>query len=181
MTDSTYEMGRVARLKADAVGQPGSRRFRLLVESQSGQAGVVWMEKEQLFNLGIMLKRLTVMVEEEGVERRVEEVSDPKGEDATVPVTEASPVVEFQAARMAVGYDKDTALFIITAYDTDESDPPSNELTLAATQQEVDALADESLEVCAAGRPRCRLCGAPMDPEGHVCPKHNGHGRWEVA
>ena len=179
MTDSTHEMGRVARLKADAVGQPGSRRFRLLVESQSGQAGVVWMEKEQLFNLGIALKRLIAELEQEGMGRRVEEAPDPKGEDATLPVTEASPEVEFEAARIAVGYDRDTALFNITAYDTDEADLPGNELSLEATQQEVDALADESFEVCAAGRPRCRLCGAPMDPEGHVCPKHNGHVRWE--
>ena len=181
MTDSTHEMGRVARIKADAVGQPGSRRFRLLVESESGQTGMVWMEKEQLFNLGIALKHLIVVLEEEGLERRVDQVSDPMGEDATLPVTEASPVVEFQAARMDVGYDREATLFIITAYDTDESEPPGNELTLAATKQEVDALADESFEVCAAGRPRCRLCGAPMDPEGHVCPKHNGHGRLEEA
>lgn len=181
MTDSAHEMGRVARLKADAVGQPGSRRFRLLVESQSGQAGIVWMEKEQLFNLGIHIKHLIAELEEEGMERRVEEASDPKGEDATLPVTEASPEVEFQAARIAVGYDRDTALFIITAYDTDEDDLPGNELSLEATQQEVEALADESFEVCAAGRPRCRLCGAPMNPEGHVCPKHNGHVRWEAT
>ena len=179
MTDSKHEMGRVARLKADAVGQPGSRRFRLLVEAQSGHAGVVWMEKEQLFNLGINIKHRISKLEEEGTEGRVEEALDPKGEDATLPVTEASPEVEFEAARIAVGYDRDAALFIITAYDTDEDDLPGNELSLEATQREVDALADQSFEVCAAGRPRCRLCGAPMDPEGHVCPKHNGHVRWE--
>jgi uncharacterized repeat protein (TIGR03847 family) len=181
MTDSAHEMGRVARLKADAVGQPGSRRFRLLVESQSGQAVVVWMEKEQLFNLGIALKRLIAELEEEGTGRRIEEAPDSNGEDATLPMTEASPEVEFGATRMAVGYDRDTALFIITAYDSDETDLPGNELSLEATQQEVEALADESFEVCAAGRPRCRLCGAPIDTEGHICPKHNGHVRWEEA
>jgi hypothetical protein len=26
-----------------------------------------------------------------------------------------------------------------------------------------------------AGRPRCSLCGHPMDPEGHSCPRTNGH------
>jgi uncharacterized repeat protein (TIGR03847 family) len=28
-----------------------------------------------------------------------------------------------------------------------------------------------------AGRPPCQLCGNPLDPGGHVCPKMNGHGR----
>jgi hypothetical protein len=26
-----------------------------------------------------------------------------------------------------------------------------------------------------AGRPACPLCGNPMDPEGHSCPRTNGH------
>ena len=30
-------------------------------------------------------------------------------------------------------------------------------------------------DVVAAGRPPCPLCGAPMDPAGHVCPRSNGH------
>ncbi|HAI99827.1 MAG TPA: DUF3090 domain-containing protein, partial [Dehalococcoidia bacterium] len=28
---------------------------------------------------------------------------------------------------------------------------------------------------CAAGRPRCFLCGLPINPDGHVCPRANGH------
>ena len=29
----------------------------------------------------------------------------------------------------------------------------------------------------AAGRPPCPLCALPLDPEGHVCPRQNGHMR----
>ena len=29
--------------------------------------------------------------------------------------------------------------------------------------------------VVAAGRPPCPLCGAPLDPLGHICPRRNGH------
>ena len=29
--------------------------------------------------------------------------------------------------------------------------------------------------VCAAGRPRCPLCGVPMGPEGHQCVRTNGY------
>jgi hypothetical protein len=27
----------------------------------------------------------------------------------------------------------------------------------------------------ATGRAACPLCGYPLDPRGHVCPKTNGH------
>ncbi len=30
-------------------------------------------------------------------------------------------------------------------------------------------------QIVAAGRPPCPLCGLPLDPEGHVCPRQNGH------
>jgi hypothetical protein len=26
-----------------------------------------------------------------------------------------------------------------------------------------------------AGRPPCPLCGLPLDTEGHICPRQNGH------
>ena len=31
--------------------------------------------------------------------------------------------------------------------------------------------------VVAAGRPPCPLCTLPLDPEGHICPRQNGHRR----
>ena len=30
-------------------------------------------------------------------------------------------------------------------------------------------------ELVSSGRPPCTLCGRPLDPEGHVCIKTNGH------
>jgi uncharacterized repeat protein (TIGR03847 family) len=34
-----------------------------------------------------------------------------------------------------------------------------------------------ALRVVAAGRPPCPLCSLPLDPEGHICPRQNGHRR----
>ena len=31
------------------------------------------------------------------------------------------------------------------------------------------------VELISSGRPACGLCGRPMDPEGHSCPRTNGH------
>jgi hypothetical protein len=35
------------------------------------------------------------------------------------------------------------------------------------------------LRICASGRPPCFLCGLPINPEGHVCPRANGHAVFE--
>ncbi|MEV4461951.1 DUF3090 family protein, partial [Microbispora sp. NPDC049633] len=37
------------------------------------------------------------------------------------------------------------------------------------------AFSRRALEVVAAGRPPCPLCGRPLDPEGHICVRLNGH------
>jgi len=44
-----------------------------------------------------------------------------------------------------------------------------------ATREQMLSLARHGAVVCAAGRPRCPLCGNPIDPEGHRCPALNGH------
>ncbi|MGH9011673.1 MAG: DUF3090 family protein [Acidimicrobiia bacterium] len=31
------------------------------------------------------------------------------------------------------------------------------------------------------GRPPCPLCGGPLDPSGHICPRLNGHARHDDA
>ena len=184
MIQADHEFGRVSSLKADAVGEPGSRRFRLLVESRDGRAANLWMEKEQLFNLGVALKRIIAAVEEEG-QKHTAEQSPAEGQGELAAGT--SYPVEFQVARLAVGYDERTTLFTIAAHASEEEGEGEEEeekesapaISLTAVRQEVDALADAAFQVCAAGRPRCALCGVSMGPERHICPKHNGHGTLE--
>ena len=48
--EPTHDLGMTLKLSADAVGEPGQRRFRLLVEAQRGSA-CLWMEKDQLLQL----------------------------------------------------------------------------------------------------------------------------------
>src|SRR5262249_5669027 len=44
-----------------------------------------------------------------------------------------------------------------------------------ATRDQMLALARHGAEVASRGRPTCRFCDQPLDPEGHVCPAMNGH------
>lgn len=172
MTEAHNQFGRVASMQANAVGEPGSRRFRLLVTSSGGATATLWMEKEQLFNLAVALKNLTVQVEEQ------KGGGQTPGEDGEPEVLSSivSQPLEFQVGRLAVGYDEATSLYLIAANDIEASEEATPELSLMATKQDIEALADEAFEVCAAGRPRCPLCSAPMNAgEKHICPRQNGH------
>jgi uncharacterized repeat protein (TIGR03847 family) len=42
------------------------------------------------------------------------------------------------------------------------------------------AFTKRALEVVAAGRPPCPLCGQPLDAEGHICVRLNGHRPQEI-
>jgi hypothetical protein len=45
-----------------------------------------------------------------------------------------------------------------------------------ASRAQARAMAEHALGVVASGRPRCRLCGLPVNEgETHVCPSMNGH------
>jgi uncharacterized repeat protein (TIGR03847 family) len=46
---------------------------------------------------------------------------------------------------------------------------------LGVTIPQIVALIERGEELVAGGRPNCSLCGNPMDPDGHACPKTNGH------
>ncbi|MGH9294725.1 MAG: DUF3090 family protein, partial [Acidimicrobiales bacterium] len=46
---------------------------------------------------------------------------------------------------------------------------------LTMTRAQAAGLAIRGTELVQAGRPPCPLCGYPLDPRGHVCPRTNGH------
>jgi uncharacterized repeat protein (TIGR03847 family) len=89
------------------------------------------------------------------------------------------------------GYDAsaDRIVLVATEIGDDEEDPeeeaeamvleePSGSAARArfrATREQMAALAIRGSAVVSAGRPPCPLCGYPLDPRGHTCPKTNGH------
>ena len=48
-------------------------------------------------------------------------------------------------------------------------------LRVKLTVESARAFVNRALEVVAAGRLPCPLCGQPLDPQGHICPRRNGH------
>jgi len=48
-------------------------------------------------------------------------------------------------------------------------------LRVRLSPAEARSFVNRALTVVAAGRLPCPLCGQPLDPQGHICPRRNGH------
>lgn len=59
--------------------------------------------------------------------------------------------------------------------DDDDEDPDVSLATFTITRPQAMAFVRRAAELVASGRPPCTLCGRPLEPEGHVCIKTNGH------
>ena len=59
--------------------------------------------------------------------------------------------------------------------DDDEDDDGPDLLRVRLTAAAARSFVAGATQVVAAGRPPCPLCGAPLDPQGHICPRRNGH------
>lgn len=165
------------RFVAGTVGEPGERTFYLQA-SGAGRTVSVALEKAQV---RLLAERLAVLVE---TVRRTTGADAPVVED-TAPLD--TPVEEeFRVGSMGLAWDSDDAVCVVEALaQSEDSDvePLSDveegpdalrvRLDLAAAQ----AFVTRAMRVVAAGRPPCPLCGLPLDPAGHVCPRQNGHRR----
>ena len=79
---------------------------------------------------------------------------------------------------MGLGYDSDQDLVVIVAQALQTEDQAEDDAITARfwiTRSQAKAMAENALEIVAQGRPLCALCGRPINPEGHFCPKRNGH------
>src|SRR5712691_11854550 len=106
----SIELGSVELLGADAIGQPGQRRFCLFARSWRGSA-IMWMEKEQLNRLSLTLDKVLAQLTEGQVLRTEAQVGSwpaAPGMPADFP---RSPEYDFRTAQMSLTYDERDAMF----------------------------------------------------------------------
>ena len=65
MNNAEYDFGQVSKLSAESIGEPGQRTFHVIIESSNQSCAIIWLEKEQLFNMAVALKRTVSTVEVE--------------------------------------------------------------------------------------------------------------------
>lgn len=46
---------------------------------------------------------------------------------------------------------------------------------VSVSREQAAAFSIQATRLVEAGRPPCPLCGSPLDPSGHECPRTNGH------
>ena len=79
---------------------------------------------------------------------------------------------DFVAGDIAVAINEERQTIEVTIESADEGD---DTLELTLTKEWAGALAIAVTRLVDAGRPLCPLCGGPLDPRGHDCPRTNGH------
>jgi uncharacterized repeat protein (TIGR03847 family) len=72
------------------------------------------------------------------------------------------------------GLEASIAATIQAAFAADDDDGP-DVLRVRLTADTARSFVERAARIVASGRPPCPLCGQPLDPQGHICPRRNGH------
>jgi uncharacterized repeat protein (TIGR03847 family) len=184
MTHQVYAFEPPERFVAGTVGPPGERTFFLQARG-GGRLVTVALEKVQVALLAEKLDELLVEANRRfGVELPVADPAPADNEPLETPLDE-----EFRVGTLGLAFDVDTATVVIEAIavgegeaeeaeeDEDEITADRDRLRVRLTPQAARAFIDRARKVVASGRPPCPLCGQPLDPKGHLCPRHNGYRR----
>ncbi|GAA2708334.1 DUF3090 domain-containing protein [Actinoplanes palleronii] len=194
MTHQVHAFEPPERFVAGTVGEPGDRTFYLQARG-GGRVVSVALEKVQVSLLAEKLEELLL----EANKRFGVTLPEP----ALLPVHDNEPLdapvdEEFRVGTLGLAFDVDTATVVIEAIeageseveltddpladdddddDDDEPDDDLDRLRVRLTPEATRQFIDRARRVVAAGRPPCPLCGQPLDPAGHLCPRHNGYHR----
>ena len=76
---------------------------------------------------------------------------------------------------IGVSYDESNARIVVVAEELVDEDEESSVARFTVTLEQAAAFAIVATGLVEAGRPPCPLCGLPLDPSGHDCPRTNGH------
>ena len=159
----SFDLERPDHFTAGAVGPPGQRVFYL--QAREGRTLVTLKsEKEQVRALAEYLGTLLDKVADAG-----------DGPPASLALLE--PVQEAWAVgTIGVGYDEASGrvVVVLTGVVEEEGDEAPS-ARFALTRAQAAAFVDRAGELMRGGRPICPMCSGPIDPEGHVCPRSNGH------
>ena len=158
---ATYDLPAVERLVVGTVGPPGQRTFYI----QARQGARLLTLKVEKFQVAELAARLIAVF------AQTPDVDASPADDESLE-TPIEP--DFTVGSLSVALDEDARRVLLVAEELVDEDAEGDVARIGATFDQVAALARRGAELVAAGRPTCRLCGLPIDPEGHTCPRLNG-------
>jgi uncharacterized repeat protein (TIGR03847 family) len=162
-----------SRITVDALGRPGERVF--LLQASEGDATFTFkIEKQQAAALALGIDR---MLEElaERFPREISRLEEPLSSDLML----REPIeILFVVGQMGMGYDQsEDAVVLVLQELGEEGEEDTRVARIWASRAQMKALSRQIKEVVSRGRPICSMCGEPIDPDGHFCPRSNGRER----
>ena len=160
----SFELESPDHFTAGAEGEPGARVFYLQAREPGGSLVTLKSEKEQVRVLSEYLSRLLARL--------------PSAREDAPPDLDLIPPVEpaWVVASIGLGYDEAADRIVIEASEfvEEEGDEPAT-ARFRITRAQATGFVHRAEELMKGGRPLCPFCTQPMDPNGHICPRSNGH------
>ncbi len=149
------------RLVVGAVGPVGERLF--LVQCREGATLLTLkMEKQQVAVVADYLARI------------VKDQARPERLPDALPLEEPNEP-DWVVGTIGVSYDEAEDRIVLVVEERVEEGETGAIARLSVTREQAAVFAIEATRLVESGRPPCPLCGSPLDPSGHECPRTNGH------
>lgn len=173
---ASFELTDPDLFTAGTIGPPGQRVF-FLQARQNGSVVTLRCEKQQVSALADYLEGLLSDLPEGGA-------LPFDAIDETLNLVEPC-VEEWAIGALGVAYNHVVDRFIIEAEELvvapdDISEEDAERLIADAgrarfslSREQVAQFVPHAHVLVVSGRPPCFLCGRPMDPDGHICPRNN--------
>ncbi len=173
MPPQEIDLRPVTHITTDAIGQPGKRVFYIQAWQDERTITLI-IEKLQIQSLAVGLEQFLVELNQQFP--NLAESSASYDEDKMHIHPPVDPL--FRTGELGLGYNAEDDLIVLIAREmvAEGEDPDqASVVRFWCTRSQLRAMCQWGMEVASQGRPICTQCGEPIDPEGHFCPKKNGH------
>jgi uncharacterized repeat protein (TIGR03847 family) len=192
-----HNFGLVDSIKPEAIGSPGKRIFRILVDGSLTSAATLWVEKEQVYGLSMAMKRMLEAPpagEAEPEAEEEKEVHFPQLADPSVLQGGEPRVLEFKVGRLGLAFGPGEEHITVFLHDerdepeveedddeaeeeTAETELPAPTLQFCLKRAQAEDFIRASLDVTSSGRGTDAISRHAMVASGKVDPNRNGHFR----
>ena len=168
------EINPADHLVAGCTGKPGQRIFYIQA-AKEGEILTILCEKFQVQQLAKSIRQFVEQLHKKYSNLEIGVLSD--GETDLELRQPIEPI--FRVGEIGISYDQESELMVLIAQEFGKEDyeDESEAITVRiwATSLQMLQMANHGEEQVSRGRPICGNCMQPIDPEGHFCPKSNGH------
>lgn len=156
-----------------ALGRPGQRVFLIQVRGE-GEILTLKCEKQQVAAIAHYVRELLADLPDQ-------DTPFPDALDLVHTSAVESGEFDFVVGPIGVAYDRELDRIVVQLdemvplNEEGEPDPDvvAGRVRGMITRGQALAFCDQAEDIIAAGRPNCRWCGYPIDPDGHPCPRMN--------